>query len=144
MGMVVWLWRGRAGYGGIWGDTDGREEVMLPMTCFGVWGLSLSMATITTSVGFKVILRRTERLRWATWATMGGLAHEHIGHRARSPFGHRDGVPPVCPYCLSARLPVCLWCLWLRVCVLKPTAAVSRPISIVDARNWASTTSRGR
>jgi len=55
------------------------------------------MATITTSVGFKVILRRTERLRWATWAAMGGLAREHIGHRARSPFGHRDGVPPVCP-----------------------------------------------
>src|SRR5882757_6687682 len=91
------------GYGGIWMD---EERAMLPMTCFGVWGLSLSMATITTSVGFKVILRRTERLRWATWATMGGLAHEHIGHRARSPFGHRDGVPPVCPYCLSARLPL--------------------------------------
>jgi hypothetical protein len=79
---------------------------MLPMTSFGVWGLSLSMATITTSVGFKVILRRTERLLWAAWATMGGLAHEHIGHRARSPFGHRDGVPPVCLYCLSARLPL--------------------------------------
>ena len=63
------------------------------------------MATITTSVGFKVILRRTERLRWATWAAMGGLAREHIGHRARSPFGHRDGVPtclPVLCVCPSA------------------------------------------
>jgi len=42
MGMVVWLWRGRAGYGGIWGDMEGGGEVMPPMTSFGVWGLSLS------------------------------------------------------------------------------------------------------
>jgi len=26
MGMVLWLWRDRAGYGGIWGDMEGGGE----------------------------------------------------------------------------------------------------------------------
>jgi len=52
------------------------------------------------------------------WATTGGLAREHIGHRARSPFGHGDGVPiyaaSVPPVCLSARLPLVTFAAGLR------------------------------
>jgi len=33
-GTVIWLWRDRTGYGGIWMD---EERVVLPMTCFGVY-----------------------------------------------------------------------------------------------------------
>ena len=88
-----------------------EERVMLPHDLFRSLGFiligSYRLQRLRQMWGLRLFLRRAERLRWPTWAAMGGLAREHIGHRARSPFGHRHGVPSLSH---PSHLSACVFC----------------------------------